>query len=67
MQRALFVPLLALFASAGLSPQKPRGGRGYYVAPDGTGAGDGSERRPWDLTTALRGAGGGGGRQTGKR
>jgi hypothetical protein len=31
---------------------------GYYVAADGTASGDGSRARPWDLATALAGAGG---------
>ena len=32
-------------------------GRGYYAAPDGMRAGDGSLAQPWDLATALGGAG----------
>lgn len=31
---------------------------GYYVAPGGTAEGDGTWQRPWDLATALAGAGG---------
>lgn len=31
---------------------------GHYVAPTGTPEGDGSWERPWDLATALAGAGG---------
>ena len=31
---------------------------GYYVTPAGTSGGDGSASRPWDLRTALAGAGG---------
>lgn len=30
----------------------------YYAAPAGTSAGDGSRARPWDIQTALMGAGG---------
>jgi len=37
------------------SPVAPSG---YYVAADGTAAGDGSRARPWDLATALSGANG---------
>lgn len=33
-------------------------GAGYYVAPNGSSGGDGSEARPWDLATGLAGAGG---------
>ena len=34
----------------------PPGSRvGYYAAPGGSGAGDGSTSRPWDLATALAG------------
>jgi uncharacterized protein YjdB len=31
---------------------------GFYVSPTGTAQGDGSAERPWDLATALAGAGG---------
>ncbi|MGH7531166.1 MAG: hypothetical protein ACREMN_12340 [Gemmatimonadales bacterium] len=31
---------------------------GYYAAPGGSSAGDGSYRKPWDLATALAGGGG---------
>jgi len=31
---------------------------GYYVSPNGSIAGDGTATRPWDLVTALAGAGG---------
>lgn len=31
----------------------PEARQGYYVAPDGSAAGDGSASRPWDLRTAL--------------
>ncbi|HSA54782.1 MAG TPA: Ig-like domain-containing protein [Gemmatimonadaceae bacterium] len=31
---------------------------GYYVSPSGSSANDGSYSRPWNLTTALAGAGG---------
>ena len=31
---------------------------GYYAAPNGTSAGDGSMARPWDLQTALNGGNG---------
>jgi hypothetical protein len=32
--------------------------KGYYVAPGGTSANDGSAARPWNLPTAFAGAGG---------
>lgn len=32
--------------------------RGYYVAPNGSSANDGSYTRPWDMATAIAGAGG---------
>jgi hypothetical protein len=32
-------------------------GRAFFAAPTGSAAGDGSERRPWDLATALAGGG----------
>src|SRR3954466_9134387 len=31
---------------------------GYYVATDGTSSGDGSTDNPWNMPTALSGAGG---------
>jgi hypothetical protein len=34
-------------------PPAPAVRAGYYVAPNGTAAGDGSMARPWDLATAL--------------
>jgi len=43
--------MLALLAlTAALAAQQP-----YFVAPNGSSLGDGSERRPWDLATALAG------------
>jgi hypothetical protein len=36
----------------------PLKGVGFYAAPDGSAAGDGSRARPWDLTTALTGGNG---------
>jgi hypothetical protein len=33
-------------------------GSGYYVSPSGSSQGDGSAAQPWDLQTALSGAGG---------
>lgn len=35
----------------------PTAGRGYYASTSGSPAGDGSQKRPWDLATALTGAG----------
>jgi hypothetical protein len=40
----------------GAGPPAPP--RGYHAAPGGSSAGDGSEKRPWDLPTALAGGGG---------
>lgn len=37
---------------------EPLPGLGYYASPQGTSAGDGSWEQPWDLRTALAGAGG---------
>lgn len=37
-------------------PSTPR--VGYYASPTGSSSGDGSESRPWDLTTALAGGNG---------
>src|SRR2546430_10744446 len=37
-----------------------RGGTSHYVSPSGSGAGDGTLARPWDLATALGGGGAGG-------
>ncbi len=39
-------------------PPPPTASAGFYVAPTGTSSGDGSLSRPWDLATALAGAGG---------
>src|SRR5256885_6764862 len=35
-----------------------RGGTSHYVSPSGSSAADGTRARPWDLATALAGAGG---------
>ena len=53
--------LVALVLASGGSSAPPAG-RAYFAAPTGTAGGDGSERRPWDLATALAG-----GPRTGKR
>ena len=45
---------MALLVVLGGGPMKPAG-RAHFAAPTGTPAGDGSERRPWDLATALAG------------
>lgn len=54
------LPLLAAcLGDHKLGPEpEPLPGIGYYVAPAGSSAGDGSWERPWDLRTALAGAGG---------
>lgn len=39
-------------------PPPPGTHVGYYVAPGGSSANDGSASRPWDLATALAGGGG---------
>jgi hypothetical protein len=36
----------------------PQTGRAYYVSPDGRASADGTRDRPWDLATAMAGAGG---------
>lgn len=46
------IGLLPLATSVLLATQQ-----GFYAAPTGSRAGDGSERRPWDLATALAGGG----------
>ena len=48
---AAIVPLL-------LVPGGRPAAHGYYVSPTGSPAADGSSARPWDLATALAGAGG---------
>ena len=40
---------------AGQASIAPKQGVGFYAAPHGSAAGDGSRTRPWDLTTALTG------------
>lgn len=55
----MFQIALAVLLVFGPSAHPPRG---YFAAPNGTAAGDGSERRPWDLATALAG-----GSRTGQR
>ncbi|HMG17766.1 MAG TPA: Ig-like domain-containing protein [Gemmatimonadales bacterium] len=51
-------------ASAAVTVTEDQGGSGsgphagYHVSPSGTSGGDGSADRPWDLATALSGAGG---------
>ena len=44
---------LALLLALGGQVTPP--GRSFFAAPTGTPQGDGSERRPWDLATALAG------------
>jgi hypothetical protein len=44
--------------SATVSVTAPPTRAGYYVGPTGSSGGDGSRDRPWDLATALAGAGG---------
>ena len=39
-------------------PPAPGSRAGFYVSPAGTAGGDGTSARPWDLATALSGAGG---------
>lgn len=39
-------------------PPAPGSRAGFYVAPTGTSAGDGTSARPWNLSTALSGADG---------
>ena len=39
-------------------PPPPGTHAGYYVTPGGTSGGDGTSARPWNLATALSGAGG---------
>lgn len=49
------VALLAVWLSASPPPAADRPPRGFYAAPQGSTAGDGSVRHPWDLATALAG------------
>src|SRR5207302_10567663 len=58
-----FVIALAMFAFLLLQAGRPglhraAAGRGYYAAPNGSPAAEGSAARPWDLRTALQGASG---------
>jgi Right handed beta helix region len=49
----------AVVIAGPLSPTPPSGVHaGYYVAPGGTSANDGSAAHPWNLPTAFAGAGG---------
>ena len=51
--------LAAVGCQSGGPAGLPPGSRvGYYAAPGGTDAGDGSTSRPWDLATALAGGNG---------
>ncbi|HEY3279506.1 MAG TPA: right-handed parallel beta-helix repeat-containing protein [Gemmatimonadales bacterium] len=50
--------IVATFAGAGVAATVVVLPVGHYVAPNGSGAGDGSAGAPWDLQTALSGAGG---------
>jgi hypothetical protein len=56
MGLAIQIATVALLLGVGGpgAPEVP-GGRGFFAAPTGTPNGDGSERRPWDLATALAG------------
>jgi hypothetical protein len=63
LRRSTLVWLMVLEAMAGcergggvVQPPPPRSG--HYVSPTGSAAGDGSSAQPWDLATALAGAGG---------
>ena len=47
-----------LLQAGGPGPHRAAAGRGYYAAPNGSPAAEGSAARPWDLRTALQGAGG---------
>lgn len=49
------VALVALIWTAHGGAHQPVAGRAFFAAPNGTASGDGSERRPWDLATALAG------------
>jgi hypothetical protein len=53
--RVLSGCFLAVVVTASQLPVAPRS---HYAAPGGTRGGDGSQRRPWDLATALAGGGG---------
>ena len=58
--RACIGLMAALGCQSGGPAGPPPGTRvGYYAAPGGTDAGDGSTSRPWDLATALAGGNGG--------
>ena len=47
--------IVALISTLVLGAAGPSPGRSFFAAPNGTATGDGSERRPWDLATALAG------------
>jgi ribosomal protein L27 len=56
MARAFHIALVAtLLLPAHIAGGQARAPRGYFAAPNGSRAGDGGERRPWDLATALAG------------
>jgi hypothetical protein len=54
MRVAVHIAALAVVVT---SPGAPPA-RSFFAAPHGSASGDGSERRPWDLATALAGGGG---------
>ncbi|HEX6816160.1 MAG TPA: Ig-like domain-containing protein [Gemmatimonadaceae bacterium] len=47
-----------IVVDAAAPPPPPENHAGWYVAPNGSGGASGSASAPWDLTTALSGAGG---------
>ena len=55
-QAAIVAMVVGVAQAAAARPAHPRAV--YYVAPGGTPAGSGSAEQPWDLATALAGAGG---------
>jgi hypothetical protein len=56
MLSASRLALLGLFLVGFRATAHPAGaGRSFFVSPGGSSAGDGSERHPWDLATALAG------------
>src|SRR3989440_1965228 len=55
--RLVAVGLVLLMGAQG-GGRGSRGGTSHYVSPSGSSAADGTRARPWDLATALAGAGG---------
>ena len=55
---AILLGAMACERQGGTAPVSPGTHVGYYVTTGGSSSGDGSSTSPWDLATALSGAGG---------